>query len=75
MSNSSFHGDLGRQLGAMNVLDDRIAEVVRVHAGRPVGELEDALRAAISCTGAHPDDTRVAELAQDISMRDECPGE
>lgn len=75
MSNSSFHGDLGRQLGAMNVLHERIAEVTRVHAGRPVAEVEDALRAAISSTGAQPDDTRVAELAQDISMRDERPGE
>jgi hypothetical protein len=66
-STEQFHGDFGRQIGAMKVLEDRVAEVERTYAGRPQPEVQAALEEAISGAGAQPDPIRVAEQAQQIS--------
>ena len=39
-----FHGDFGRQIGAMAVLEERINDVRESHAGRPVSEVLAELR-------------------------------
>lgn len=66
-SSEQFHGDFGRQIGAMQVLHDRVAEVKQSYAGRPQPEVQAALEAAIRGAGPEPDPARVAEQAQQIS--------
>lgn len=63
----SFHGDLGRNLGAMANLDQVIDEVRRTHAGQPVSVVRAALEQAITGAGAHPDPKGVKALAKEIS--------
>lgn len=70
MANSSFHGDFGRQIGAMQELEEALAEVARTHAGRPQPEVLDALERTISGLGLQPNQPDVAERAQRISEGD-----
>lgn len=70
--NPNFEGALERQVqGAMRLLEDRIAEVARTHAGRPQPEVQAALEAAISGVGVEPNTATVAQMAKQIS--DEKP--
>jgi hypothetical protein len=63
----SFHGDLGRNLGAMANLDRVIDEVRRTHAGQPKAVVRAALEEAITGAGAHPDPKGVETLVCQIS--------
>jgi hypothetical protein len=63
----SFHGDLGRNLGAMANLDRVIDEVRGTHAGRPKAVVRAALEQAITGAGAHPEPTGVETLVNQIS--------
>jgi len=69
MANSYFHGDFGRNVGAMRVLEERLDEVARTQAGRPQTEVLAALERAVSDMGGQPD-PRLAERAQQISDGD-----
>lgn len=67
MANSYFHGDLGRNVGAMRALDERLDEIARTHAGRPQPEVLAALERAVSDLGGQPHTPGLAERAQRIS--------
>lgn len=66
MANSYFHGDFGRNVGAMRVLQERLDEVSWTHAGRPQPEVLAALERVVTEMGGQPD-PRLAERAQTIS--------
>jgi hypothetical protein len=70
MATSYFHGDFGRNVGAMRVLEERLDEVARTHAGRPQPEVLAALERTISGFGLQPAHPDVAERAQRISDGD-----
>lgn len=63
----TFHGDLGRNLGAMANLDSLIDEVRRTHAGRPKPAVRAALEQAITGAGTQPDPEGVETLVNQIS--------
>jgi hypothetical protein len=67
MTSSSFHGDFGRQIGAMGDLEDALAEVAETHAGRPQPEVLNALDRTIRSFGLQPNYPDVADQAQQIS--------
>ena len=62
-----FHGDLGRNLGAMANLEQVIDEVRRSYAGQPKPVVRAALEQAITGAGAHPDPEGVETLVHQIS--------
>lgn len=67
-ADNTFHGYLDRQVGAMGVLEERIAEVSRTHAGRPEAEVFDELQRVHDQMGLQLDptggltETKVREL-------------
>jgi hypothetical protein len=67
---NTFHGPLDRQFGAMRVLEGRIAEVSRTHAGRPEAEVLSELQRVHDEMGRQLDPAGGIKLAQRISETD-----
>jgi hypothetical protein len=66
-ADNAFHGHLDRQIGAMRVLEERIAEVRRTHAGRPEAEVLAELQRVHHQMGLQLDPMGGLKLAESIS--------
>ncbi|RBY85955.1 hypothetical protein [Blastococcus sp. TF02A-26] len=63
----NFHGDAGRQFGAMAALEESIAQVRRDYAGQPETEVLAELRRVHDDMGLQLDPDGGRALARDIA--------
>lgn len=62
-----FHGDFGRQIGAMAVLAERIDQVRESHAGHPASDVLAELRRIHDEMGIELDPVGGGKLARQIA--------